>query len=196
MKLLLISDLESPYLWDHYKPGRLDGIDMILSCGDLSSKYLSFLVTMGRMPLLYVHGNHDKTYEQHPPEGCDCIEDKLVVVQGLRILGLGGSIWYSGGPHQYTEKQMAWRIRKLWPALHRAGGVDLVLTHSPAAGYGDGEDRAHQGFACMVKLMEKYRPKYFVHGHVHPNYCPTRPKVLQHGETTIINAFERYILEI
>lgn len=61
MKLLLISDLESPYLWDHYKPGRLDGIDMILSCGDLSSKYLSFLVTMGRMPLLYVHGNHDKT---------------------------------------------------------------------------------------------------------------------------------------
>ena len=54
MKLLLISDLESPYLWDHYKPGRLDGIDMILSCGDLSSKYLSFLVTMGRMPLLYV----------------------------------------------------------------------------------------------------------------------------------------------
>ena len=104
MKLLLISDLESPYLWDHYKPGRLDGIDMILSCGDLSSKYLSFLVTMGRMPLLYVHGNHDKTYEQHPPEGCDCIEDKLVVVQGLRILGLGGSIWYSGGPHQYTEK--------------------------------------------------------------------------------------------
>ena len=76
MKLLLISDLESPYLWDHYKPGRLDGIDMILSCGDLSSKYLSFLVTMGRMPLLYVHGNHDKTYEQHPPEECDCIEDK------------------------------------------------------------------------------------------------------------------------
>ena len=71
-----------------------------------------------------------------------------------------------------------------------------MLTHSPAAGYGDGEDRAHQGFACMVKLMEKYRPKYFVHGHVHPNYCPTRPKVLQHGETTIINAFERYILEV
>ena len=28
MKILLISDEESPYLWDHYQPGRLDGIDL------------------------------------------------------------------------------------------------------------------------------------------------------------------------
>ena len=69
MKLLLISDRESEYLWDYYQPGHLDGIDLILSCGDLHSQYLSFLVTMGSAPLLYVHGNHDKTYDQHPPEG-------------------------------------------------------------------------------------------------------------------------------
>ena len=50
MKLLLLSDKESPYLWDYYQPGRLDGIDLILSCGDLKSNYLSFLVTMGRAP--------------------------------------------------------------------------------------------------------------------------------------------------
>ena len=88
MKLLLISDKESEYLWDYYKPGRLDGIDAILSCGDLSSKYLSFLVTMSGKPLLYVHGNHDKTYEQHPPEGCECAEDRIINLQGLRVLGL------------------------------------------------------------------------------------------------------------
>ena len=52
MKLLLLSDKESPSLWDYYQPGRLDGIDLILSCGDLKSNYLSFLVTMGRAPLL------------------------------------------------------------------------------------------------------------------------------------------------
>ena len=127
MKVLLLSDVESPYFWDYYEPGRLDGVDLILSCGDLSSKYLTFLVTMGRAPLLYVHGNHDKTYDLHPPEGCDCVEDKLVTVKGLRILGLGGSILYSGGPHQYTERQMAWRIRKLWFQIKRAGGVDIVI---------------------------------------------------------------------
>ena len=99
MKLLLLSDKESEYLWDYYRPGRLDGIDLILSCGDLNSKYLSFLVTMSGKPLLYVHGNHDKTYDRNPPEGCDCVEDRLVTVKGLRILGLGGSVEYSGGPH-------------------------------------------------------------------------------------------------
>ena len=38
MKLLLISDKESDYLWDYYQPGRLADIDLILSCGDLDSQ--------------------------------------------------------------------------------------------------------------------------------------------------------------
>ncbi len=193
MKLLLLSDKESEYLWDYYRPGRLDGIDLILSCGDLSSKYLTFLVTMTGKPLLYVHGNHDKTYDLHPPEGCDCVEDRLMTVKGLRILGLGGSIQYSGGPHQYTEAQMARRVRyRLW----RAGGVDIVLAHSPMLGYGDGEDYAHQGFESLLALVDKYQPKYLIHGHVHVNYGFHIPRVLQRGETIIINAYERYVLDL
>ena len=73
MKLLLLSDKESPYLWDYYQPGRLDGIDLILSCGDLKSNYLSFLVTMGRAPLLYVHGNHDTLYSKYPLRGATAL---------------------------------------------------------------------------------------------------------------------------
>ena len=196
MKLLLLSDKESEYLWDYYRPGRLDGIDLILSCGDLNSKYLSFLVTMSGKPLLYVHGNHDKTYDRNPPEGCDCVEDRLVTVKGLRILGLGGSVEYSGGPHQYTEAQMARRVRRLRYRIWKAGGVDIVVTHSPAQGYGDGEDYAHRGFECLVPFLDKYKPKYLVHGHVHLNYGAQRPRILQRGDTTIINAYERYILDL
>ena len=69
MKILLVSDQENPALWDYYMPGKLDGIDLILSCGDLDAEYLSFLVTMGRAPVLYVHGNHDGSYDVKPPEG-------------------------------------------------------------------------------------------------------------------------------
>lgn len=196
MKILLVSDKESPYYWDYYQPGRLSDIDLIIACGDLKSQYLSFLVTMGRARVLYVHGNHDQTYERRPPEGCDCIEDKLVTVNGLRILGLGGCPVYSGGPHQYTESQMIRRIRKLWFRIWRAGGVDIVVTHSPAQGYGDGEDYAHRGFACFLPFLDKYQPKYLVHGHVHLNYGAQRPRMLSRGDTTIINAYERYILEI
>lgn len=196
MRVLVISDRESPYLWDHYQPGRLKEYDLILSCGDLKSSYLSFLVTMGRAPLLYVHGNHDTHYEQSPPEGCDCIDDVIYTYQGLRILGLGGCPKYNSGRHQYTEKQMELRIRKLWWKLKRSGGVDIVVTHAPPTGYGDGDDYAHRGFDCFLPLLEKYKPKYLIHGHVHLNYGADISRELVCGETKIINAYERYILEI
>ena len=194
MKILLVSDEECLYLWDYYRPGRLDGIDLILSCGDLNAEYLSFLVTMGRAPVLYVHGNHDGGYDKHPPEGCTCIEDQVVCVGGLRILGLGGSPWYSGGPHQYTEREMERRIRRLRYRLYRTGGVDIVVTQ--ARGYGDEDSRPHQGFAAFLPLLDKYAPQYLVHGHVHTRYGVGRPRVLQRGGTTIINACERYLLEL
>ena len=46
MKILAIADEESRYLWDFYEKEKLEGIDLILSAGDLSPDYLSFLVTM------------------------------------------------------------------------------------------------------------------------------------------------------
>ena len=113
MKILVISDEECPALWEYYVPGRLDGFDLIISCGDLKADYLSFLVTMAKCPVLYVHGNHDGGYDHGPPEGCDCIDDKLLVYNGVRILGLGGCRKYHPGPYQYTEKEMRRRIRKL-----------------------------------------------------------------------------------
>lgn len=196
MKLLLLADTESKYLWDFYQSGRLDGIDLILSCGDLSAEYLSFLVTMGRAPLLFVHGNHDASYDRRPPEGCDCVEDRLVTVRGLRILGLGGSMCYSGEKYQYTERQMAQRLMRLWPQLRRAGGVDLVLTHAPVQGLGDADDLAHRGFRCFYKLLDTFHPRYLVYGHVHRSYGVDIPRILRYGDTTLINAYERYILEI
>ena len=134
MKLLLISDEEDGFLWDHYRPGCLAGYDLILSAGDLKSDYLTFLVTMANRPLLYVHGNHDECYELSPPEGCECIDDRLVTVGGLRILGLGGSQRYREGPYQYSEREMARRIRKLKRKIRKAGGVDIVLARFAAMG--------------------------------------------------------------
>ena len=196
MKLLLISDEESSYLWDYYKPGRLDGIDIILSAGDLKPEYLEFLVTMGRAPLLYIHGNHDGCYEKIPPEGCDCIDGDLVSVKGLRIMGLGGCPLYNGGPHQYTEKQMCRRIRKLRRKLRKYKGVDIVLSHAPARGLGDQEDLVHRGFQAFVDLIDQYEPRFLIHGHIHPSYVQRRTEDRQRGKTRIINACGYKILEI
>ena len=196
MKLLLLADKESPYLWDYYQPGRLDGYDLILSCGDLKAEYLTFLATLGRAPLYYVRGNHDGGYDRRPPEGCDCIEDKLVVYRGLRIVGLGGSRLYSGGKNQYSEREMKTRIWKLGWKIRRAGGVDIVLTHAPVRGFGDGDDYAHMGFEAFLPLLDRYSPRYLIHGHVHMEYGRDIARVLTRRGTTLINACERYTLEV
>lgn len=196
MKLLLVADEESPYLWDHYRPGRLSGYDAILSAGDLKAEYLTFLVTMANRPLYYIHGNHDRNYDNRPPEGCDCIEDRIVTVNGWRILGLGGSPRYSVGDHQYTERQMKLRIIKDWMKIQRAGGVDIILAHAPVRGFGDAEDYAHRGFEVFVPLIQKLQPKYLIHGHVHLCYGKDIPRTVQCGNTTILNAVGRYELEL
>ena len=195
MKVLLIADEECKALWDYYQPGRLDGIDLIISCGDLKAEYLSFLVSVWHAPLLYVHGNHDGRYSRKPPEGCMCIEDELVRVGPLRILGLGGSIRYNLGPHQYTEQEMARRIRKLRRPIKRNGGVDIVVSHAPVHGFGDAETGPHRGFDAFAEMAGQYHPQYWFYGHVHNHYGDA-PRVLCSEGTTFINAFERYILEL
>ena len=196
MKILTVSDKECPFLWDYYTPGKLAEYDLILSCGDLNAKYLSFLVTMAKCPVLYVHGNHDTDYKYNPPEGCDCIDDAIVIYNGIRILGLGGCRKYHPGAHQYTEKQMRLRIALLKWKIHQLGGVDIVVTHAPPEGLGDDTDPAHWGFAAFREFLDKYHPQYFIHGHVHMAYGHNIPRVRDYNGTTLINAFERYTLEI
>lgn len=196
MKILAVSDEECPALWDHYVPGRLADYDLILACGDLKAPYLTFLATMSRARVLYVHGNHDESYLSAPPEGCDCIDDHLVSYNGVRILGLGGCLQYHPGPYQYTERQMRRRIRRLRRALARSGGVDIVITHSPPRGLGDLEDPAHRGFCALTELLDRYHPQYLLHGHVHLRYNHKLPREHGYGQSRIINVSERYLLEL
>jgi predicted phosphodiesterase len=195
MKILVVGDHESKSLWDFYEPGKLDGIDLILSCGDLNPNYLSFLVTLSHAPVLYVHGNHDDKYEKHPPEGCTCIDDDLYVYNGIRILGLGGSMRYRNGVHQYTEKEMEKRIKKLRLKLFCHRGFDILLTHAPAKGLNDGSDLPHMGFECFHPLLQKYKPKYFIHGHVHMSYGRQHKRLDTFQDVHVINGYEQFVFD-
>ncbi len=201
MKILMVADHESRFIWDHFDPSRFSEIDLIISCGDLKSEYLSFLVTMVNKPLFFVNGNHDTHYQRQPPEGCESIDGRVVVYQGVRILGLGGSMKYgkdpirSAPPYQYTEKQMDKRIRKLTPKIRRLGGIDLLVTHSPAKGVCDGLDICHTGFSSLLTLMAKWQPPVMVHGHMHMGFGQGKRFVI-HGQTTVYDAFEYFTLTL
>lgn len=195
MKILIVADEECPALWDFYRPGCLAQYNLILSSGDLNPRYLEFLVTMARCPVMYVHGNHDTSYRHDPPEGCDSIDDKLIVYRGVRILGLGGCLKYRQGDHQYTEKQMQRRIRKLKRAIQLVGGVDVVVSHAAPRGVGDWNDHSHQGFASFLELIDGYHPKYLFHGHVHLNYSHNIQRIREYGNTKVVNCCQRYEVE-
>lgn len=195
MKILTIADKESAYLWDYFEKSKLEGIDLIISCGDLDPHYLSFLATFTTAPVLYVCGNHDEKYAHTPPEGCICIEDKIYVYKGIRILGLGGSMRYTKGKNQYTEREMKTRVGKLWFQLLRRGGFDILVTHAPAYQLNDGRDLPHQGFQVFRTLIERYHPKFFLHGHVHMSYGRKYKRYDKYQDTHIINAFEKCIFD-
>lgn len=196
MKILVLADEESKYLWDYFEKSKLEGIDLIISCGDLKPQYLSFLATFAKVPVLYVHGNHDGVYKKNPPDGCICIDDTIYVHDGIRIMGLGGSMQYNSTVCQYTEKEMQHRVFRMLRKILFHRGIDILVTHAPAYQFNDGEDRPHTGFKVFRTLLDKLKPKYFLHGHVHLSYNWNQQRECQYNEhTTVINGYERYVFE-
>ena len=197
MKILAVADEVSKVYYDYYREDILKDIDLIIGCGDLPREYLEFLVTMASCPLIYVRGNHDDGYLDHPPAGCICIEDRLYEYGGIRFLGLGGSGRYRpDGKNMYSEREMKRRILKRSWSLFRKGGFDVLVTHAAARGCGDLDTPVHRGFSCFLDLMDKYHPQTMVHGHIHSNYGYRTTRRSEYHGTAIINACGHYDFEI
>lgn len=197
MRVLVISDQVESSLYDYFNPKKLEGVELIISCGDLKKSYLEFLVTMVRCPLIYVPGNHDDAFLNAPPEGCVCIDDDIFTYKGIRFLGLGGSHRYKrDGVYQYTERQMKIRVLRLFPKILFKKGFDVMVTHAPAFGQGDLDNIPHKGFKCFLKLIEKYKPGYLFHGHIHTNYDIRISKEREYMDCNIINACGYRIMDI
>ena len=184
MKILAVSDEECNLLWSERVREIADGIDVIISCGDLKKEYLEFLLTMINAPFLYVPGNHD----DYGPEGGICIDGNVCEIQGVRFLGLGGSMRYRQGKNMYSEFEMRIRYWKTIPRIWLHNGIDVFVSHAPAKGYGDLDDLAHRGFETFNAIMRTYRPKLMLHGHIHTSYGKVRREYIHHSGTRIINA--------
>jgi len=196
MKILTVSDYAEPLLSDHFALQSFEGVDLILSCGDLPPEYLTSLVNTFSVPLYYVCGNHDIRYGFKPPEGCGNLHKRLVTYRGLRFLGLEGSRWYNGGPHQYREREMRRIIRRLRLRIWMVGGIDVVISHAPPRHIHDAEDRCHRGFESYGRLIDKYAPKYFVHGHIHARFTDPSQRITVVNQTRVVNSYGYHILEI
>ena len=196
IKILSVSDVVEPMLDREVNPDLFGNIDLIISCGDLPPEYLSRLVHYFKAPLYYVRGNHDIRFKDKQPTGGDDLHGRLISVAGLNILGLEGSHWYNGGPHQYTEAQMRVIIRWLRPKIWWHGGIDIVVTHAPPRHIHDAPDPCHRGFECFRRLIEKYQPSYFIHGHIHQNFSNDSERITTANATQVVNTYGHYLFEI
>ena len=91
------------------------------------------------------------------------------------------------------------RIARLYPKLiynkKRYGRyLDILITHAPPRGMGDGEDLCHKGFDCFLQFMDKFQPRYLLHGHVHLDDI-NAPRITEYKGTKVINIYKNYILE-
>ena len=60
----------------------------------------------------------------------------------------------------------------------------------------ESNDLAHRGFWAFNRLLDKYQPALFLHGHTHMNYGRQIQRERMYGKTRVINGYERYIVEI
>lgn len=196
MKILAVADYRTPLASELPGRGRFAGVELILSCGDLPQDYLASLVRAFGAPLFYVRGNHDLLLRADSPPGCTDIHGRVVSLNGICIGGLEGCHWYNGGPFQYTESQMRRVVRGLGPAARRRGGLDIAIAHAAPRGVRDAEDPCHRGFQAFHALIERYRPRYFLHGHIHGVFPTPGERISDVDSTKVVNCSGYYLFEI
>jgi calcineurin-like phosphoesterase family protein len=213
-RVLTVSDEVVESLWTDQV--RRHSVDLVLAAGDLPFDYLEYLADVLERPCVLVPGNHDADLGGYAhrkgmwvrsgfparwpgPQGWEDSDGRVVDAAGLRIAGLGGSIRYSRGPNQWTERQQARRVRALARAVrrryrHDGRRVDVLLTHSPPRGVGDREDPPHRGFTCLHDAVHRIRPAMLLHGHIHPHGEQVPDQRL--NGTRVINTVGYRILDI
>jgi Icc-related predicted phosphoesterase len=108
---------------------------------------------------------------------------------------------YNNREHfQYREREMARKIWGLTPKLvmnklFHGRYLDVLITHAPPKDIHDKADLCHQGFRAFLTLMDRFRPRYLIHGHVHV-YSPNERTESVYHQTIVLNAYGYRTLEI
>ena len=206
MRILAIADEVDQRIYGPVLRQRFSDVSLVISCGDLPIYYLEYVVSVLDVPLLYVRGNHAHSQVassgevKTEPEGCENIHGHVVQAKGLLIAGLEGSMRYTDGPYQYSEREMQIQALRLVPRLmlnkwRHGRYLDILVTHAAPLGIQDADDVCHRGFRAFVQLMDRFRPRYLLHGHIHA-YTPSVITETRYRDTDVLNAFRYRVLEI
>lgn len=201
-KILAVSDIELPYLYEAIPQGTFSEIDFVISCGDLPFSYLEYILSLLNRDLFFVRGNHapEGRGVKEEPEGARNLHMKTArSADGTLLAGIEGSLLYNYGPHQYTQAQM-WgmagilALKLLLNRLRFGRFLDILVTHAPPWKINDLQDAPHQGVKAFRWLVKTFKPRYHLHGHTIDYLSHGRMKA-KLGPTTILNVSGYEVLE-
>lgn len=207
MKILAVSDKVMDALYSPDIARNFGDVELVIACGDLPFYYLEFIVSALNVPCHFVYGNHDYNTRYtmegpvtiHPP-GWVNLDGRSVCSGDLLLAGLEGSLRYRpDGVHQYSQTEMRWKALRLLPKLmanrlQYGRYLDILVAHAPPFGIHDGPDYPHVGFTVFLTLMERFRPRYLLHGHKHAYGLETTRT--RYHETEVINVYPYRLIEI
>jgi len=218
VKILCVADHIDPLVYSTQIKNRFRSVDLVLGAGDLPLEYYSYIVSSLNVPLLFIYGNHNLShleyyqgkagagedredmYRNHHAVGATFLEDRHHRHGKLLVAGLGGSMRYNNGEHQFTEWQMMLRVLRMaprlwWNKLVHGRYLDILLTHAPPRGIHDKEDQCHWGFKAFLTFMKWFEPRYLIHGHIHL-YELNEPRRTTYLKTEVINCYDHLVLEV
>ncbi len=206
MKILAVSDEVVERLYTLCASGHFREVELILGCGDLPYPYLENLLTFLNIPLFYVPGNHDPTYNAENTlahaEGGSNLDLQTTRFKKFLIGGFGGSVRYRpDGTNQHSQTEAYLRAFRMLPRLllnriNYGRVLDILITHSPPFGVHDEDSEAHQGLKAINWLLRVAKPRYHFHGHTHFQRRNLSPSETTLGLTRIINVFPYKLIEV
>ena len=118
----------------------------------------------------------------------------------LLIAGTSGTVRYNNGLCQFTDSQMKFKLLKMVPKLiynklKYGKYLDIFMTHASPRHIHDHEDPCHLGFECYNWFLQKFKPTYMVHGHIHL-YDLREERIGKYYDTTVVNAYAHYVIEL
>ena len=177
MKLLCITDTHGQLSDDWYHGEEYD-LCVLLgdhSLGDVE-KVLRYIP---KEKIRAIYGNHDvPVCGRTPITYFGLTELKYEVIDGVRLLGVSGSLRYKKG------YQIFWEQDECSEYMEKQPEADVLLTHDLAFGERDltidGEtirnkydlhhETAHVGLKGFKEYLTKYPNCKHIHGHVHKSY--------------------------
>jgi len=177
----------------------LPGGDLILHAGDIMNSGFNyteisdFCTWFGSLnqytDKVFIAGNHDRVFENHPEEiqeilnkflNIDYLQDEQLTLYGdgpngdapednIRIYGSPWQPWFYDWAFNLPRNGI--KLSGKWEAI--PDNTDILITHGPAFGTLDtvtGRQYDNLGCELLAERIERLKPKIHICGHIHSGY--------------------------